>query len=1454
MLKKWLNRIVAHAEQNPHAMAIVACNGTLTYLQLLQRARAIASRLTESESLRQPGLPSDPRVVAIFCKRETELVSALLGVMLAGHAYTIVEDEGALDEHLNRLVDMAPDLVLCPSAQLSKVEGAGLMAVSVDVAIAEAKTPIIAAPPSEGQAAYVLYTSGSTGKPKGVVITHDNIDHYTQGLDDRLRLPTGLNYAHVSTLAADLGNTCLLLALWSGGTLHVVGSDIRKDPGALCEYLVQHKIDVLKITPSHWRAVMAARRAESSLLRCLLLGGEALPVSLAEQILNEKITQRLVNHYGPTEATVGVTIYPVDDLPALRAMGVDVVPIGRPFGDTILRIRDEKGEVREHGTGELFIGGPQVATGYIRQIDLTQKAFCELPGCGAERFYSSGDLVRIDNDGWVHFLGRVDRQVKVSGYRVELEHVEAALRSLPGVAEAVVLFPKVQGKNRLVAVLAPRGTPEDIDVWLNETREALKSVLPSFMLPQRWYSRVAFERNTNGKVDLKQIGLWLDEQLGQDHMQDISIDNIASSSDEGVSADDGLAALVRGLFIERLQLKQLNDNDDFFEFGGDSLDAIQVIAELQAGGHNVSTQTFAENPTVAGLVAMLRAGAEEVGTQPTQKADGSRANAFSSAQNFFLQQPWEDPDHYNQAVLLECGDRIDADALSAALRELVRNHPLLRTAFRPGQSGPAEAQLLTADSWDGFRISHPSTGNDAKRVQGYIEHVAMRTQRAIRIDRGDVFKVHLFKFGEAPDRLLLVAHHLVVDMVAWRVLIFELSRMYADLLHDGETRLAPCAASFWDWVDHVDTSRGEILDRAQAWLTSAEPEGGWRPIELSQDNTERNARTLWLGFGEAETRRLQDEVVVREGIGMHQLLLGIFAYIHARQTGISHLDVEVESHGRIAFEKNVDISRVIGWHTSTYPVRLRALDIRLPSVLRSCRDQMEAVPDLGMAFWHSGDSERPLPLASICYNYLGEIDFSHDERVDWNVSSGSLSRARGDHNHRLHDIKISARTIRGRLVIDISFPGKSNFNAMVAAVQAMKDIILQLCEGDESGARIVLESGTRTGMLTYVPSVLLSEDSGEKRRTYRALLLTGVTGFIGIHVLRDLLEQFDGQIYCLVRSKNGSSPVERLAEAWSWYFDGVIDAEQRARITVLEGDTTAERFGLSERDYDDLAMRVDAIYHFAADTRLFGVARDFERANVKPVQSCIDLAMYGRRKDFHYMSTLAVCGINKSHSVYDFSEEDLNYGQEFQNGYEHSKYLAESLVKSFVAGGGRGYIYRSGNVSGHSVTGKFQRNAKDNRLIQLLSACAKLGRLPRDVGEPVVLSPVDEVSAGIVALSLDLQSSGGVFHVDGVQAIDMADIFAALQFNGVCLSPSDHVDLQSLFREVADSRDPYILLGCYWANRAARRVRYRNERTHRLMKRLGREFSPLDDSWLNKLIVGLIEQGVFAEASIDITA
>ena len=345
---------------------------------------------------------------------------------------------------------------------------------------------------------YVIYTSGSTGLPKGVAVTHGNLGNYVGDLVPRLgadREP--LAFGMVTAISTDLGNTAVFPALTSGGTLVLVSPTIAADAAALAAELEAHPIDVLKITPSHLGALLAAQDGRVLPRRWLVTGGERSTWDLVARV-RELGGCGILNHYGPTETTVGSCVLEVGDGPGPYAR--TSVPIGRPIANTACYVLDEQRRPVPLGApGRLFIAGAGVARGYVGQEELTAERFVEDPFGSAPggRMYDTGDLVRRLPDLTLEFLGRIDEQVKIRGFRVEPAELEVALRRHPAVTDAVVVVREdTAGDPRLVAYCAVDGAPT-----ADELRRHLADWVPEFMLPSAIVTLDTLPRTPSGKVD-----------------------------------------------------------------------------------------------------------------------------------------------------------------------------------------------------------------------------------------------------------------------------------------------------------------------------------------------------------------------------------------------------------------------------------------------------------------------------------------------------------------------------------------------------------------------------------------------------------------------------------------------------------------------------------------------------------------------------------------------------------------------------------------------------------------------------------------------------------------------------------------------------------------------------------------------------------------------------------------
>lgn len=582
----------AIAARHPDRPAVTAGDGSVTYGELLARADALGDRL------HQEGVARGDRV-GLLLDRSTDVVVAMLAVTSLGAAYVPLEPSYP-DHRLRDLVAGAQLRLVVAHPGL----GARLAPDTRWLALEQGRTtgPAALARPSRDTArpedvAYVLFTSGTTGRPKGVEVEHRHLLVYLAGLAEVTGHEEGWSWAMVTTPSADLGLTNLFGALTSGGHVHLLSYEQVTDPEAVAAYFAAHRIDAMKLVPSHLRSWCTHVDPASVLPgRLLILAGEPCPWELVDLVRRTAPTLQIQSHYGPTETTVSTMAHPV---PAGSRPETTVVPLGRPFPGTLAHVLDHVGQPAPVGVpGELVIAGPTVSRGYLGQPELTRQRFVE--ALGEHRAYRSGDQVRRLADGTLEFLGRVDDQVKIRGYRVEPAEIAAVIAEHPEVEEAVVVARYAQpGSTTLAGYLTPVAPRPAADLDLAGLREHLRARLPDHMVPVDLVPLDELPLTPNGKVDRAALPAPDPTRRG------------AGAAQRPLETPTELA--IAESWRSVLGVTEIGATDSFFDLGGDSFSAVRAVRALDRG---LSVVDLFTHPTVAELALHLdrdRSGPAEEG-------------------------------------------------------------------------------------------------------------------------------------------------------------------------------------------------------------------------------------------------------------------------------------------------------------------------------------------------------------------------------------------------------------------------------------------------------------------------------------------------------------------------------------------------------------------------------------------------------------------------------------------------------------------------------------------------------------------------------------------------------------------------------------------------------------------------------------------------------------------------
>ncbi|HSS25011.1 MAG TPA: amino acid adenylation domain-containing protein, partial [Mycobacterium sp.] len=760
----------ARVAQTPDAVALVCEGCSWTYREVEEAANRLA-RVLAGRGV-GPG-----QCVALVLERSAEAVVAMLGVLKAGAAYLAIDPAvpGARVQFM--VADAAPVAAVTSAGLAGRLEGCDLLVIDVNDAGVDADPCTVLPVVGGDDLAYLIYTSGTTGVPKGVAVTHGNLAHLAQS--SPAGLPGGQVWTQCHSYAFDFSVWEIWAALLGGGRLVVVSDEVARSPEDFHDLLVAEEVNVLTQTPSAV-GVHSPQGLESV---ALLLGGEPCPGEVVDRWAPGRV---VINAYGPTEATVYAS------MSAPLAAGSGVVPIGAPVSTAALFVLDGWLRAVPVGVvGELYVAGRGVACGYVRRAGLTASRFvaCPFGGAGAPgiRMYRSGDLVRWGADGQLQYLGRADEQVKIRGYRIECGEVQAVLAGLDGVEQAVVIAREDRpGDKRLVGYVT--GTADQAEI-----RAALAERLPEYMVPAAVVALAALPLTVNGKLDTRALPAPGYQSAGGGYRAP------ASPVEE----------ILAGIYAEVLGIDKVGVDDSFFDLGGDSLLAMRLVAAIETGlDAGLSVPTVFEAPTVAQLAP--RIGADAGRLEPLVAGERPAVVPLSFAQSrlWFIDQLQGPSPVYNMAAALRLGGRLDAEALGAALADVVGRHESLRTLF-PAVEGIPEQLVIPVERADlGWDVVD-ATGWSADRLSEAIGAVA---RHSFDLATEIPLRARLFRLADEQHVLVAVVHHIAADGWSIAALIRDLGVAYASRCAGRAPGWEPLPVQYVDYTLWQRAQFGDLDD------------------------------------------------------------------------------------------------------------------------------------------------------------------------------------------------------------------------------------------------------------------------------------------------------------------------------------------------------------------------------------------------------------------------------------------------------------------------------------------------------------------------------------------------------------------------------------------------------------------------------------------------------------------
>jgi amino acid adenylation domain-containing protein/non-ribosomal peptide synthase protein (TIGR01720 family) len=937
------------AARTPDATAITCGQRSWSYHELDEASNRLANMLIER------GVRAGQHV-ALLLPRTAEALVAILAIVKTGAAYVPIDPAVPAARMDFVLTDAAPAAVITTAELSARLAGRDLVVIDRDDPTVRDRPSTPLAAPDADQIAYIIYTSGTTGTPKGVAIPHRNVTRLLRTLDTDIGLADQV-WTQCHSLAFDYSVWEIWGPLLYGGRIVVVPDHAVRAPDDFHALLADEQVTVLSQTPSAFYALQAAdalqpERGERLRLDAVVFGGEALePHRLAPWLEAHPDVPRLINMYGITETTVHASfreILPDDVASPVSPIGVPLAHLAFFVLDTSLR------PVAPGVVGELYVAGAGLAYGYIGRSGLSASRFVACPfGKPGERMYRTGDVMCWGADGELRYMGRSDEQVKIRGYRIELGEVQSALAGLDGVTQAEVIVREDRpGDRRLVGYVTGTADPAHL-------RAELADRLPEYMIPAAVVVVDEIPLTVNGKLDKR--------ALPAPEYQ---------HADSYRAPSDAVEEILADIYAQVLGLGRVGVDESFFELGGDSILSMQVVARARAAGVLCRPRDVFVEQSVARLARVAR-----VATGSEIETDEGVGTVLATPIIRWLQGVPGPVDQFNQTVVVQAPVGATEADVVAILQAVLDRHAALRMRVdRHWTLEVPEAGAVGARAC--LRTVDVLTDDEVVAARARLNPSAGQMISAL--------------WAPVNAQLVVIAHHLVVDGVSWRILLEDFNLAWAQLRSGQPVELPAPGTSFARWAAILAEHARDpaVVVHGQSWreITAI-------PVPLPQVqpaiDTYANAGALSAELDVETTRLLLGEVPSAFHAGINDILLIAFAIACAEffgtlgtADGPAPIVIDAEGHGRHEeLGPDIDLSRTVGWFTTKYPVALSIRsgltwaqvlvgDAELGAAVKDAKEQLRGQPDgltYGLLRYLNGDAELDAADAPIGFNYLGRL-------------------------------------------------------------------------------------------------------------------------------------------------------------------------------------------------------------------------------------------------------------------------------------------------------------------------------------------------------------------------------------------------------------------------------------------------------------------------------------------------
>lgn len=926
---------------SPEEVALDMKGEKITYRELNRKSNQLARYLIKSGVTRN-------NIIGILMKHSIETIIGIIAVLKTGSAYLPI-DFTFPSKRINYMIEDSKLSFILTNLNVDKLDIPKQINIvnvnSKEIYIGNAGNLHVSVDPQD--LAYIIYTSGSTGEPKGTMVTHQGLVNYTTWAVKEYIGCRKEVFPLYSSISFDLTITSIFPPLISGNQIVIYPQN--ENEYVLHQVIKDKKATIIKLTPSHLTLLLDLD-ANYSTIKTMIVGGENFSTSLAIAI-QEKFgpSVKIFNEYGPSETVVGCMIH---EFNVVQDKGTSV-PIGKPIQNTEIYLLDSNLQPVPMGEkGEIYISGAGVSKGYLNRSELTEERFINNPFSNNDRMYKTGDLAKFIDLYTVEYLGREDDQIKLQGFRIERTEIENLLLQYPEIKDTIVIDFEDQNHYRyLCAYFTAKSQLASADLV-----EFLESRLPTYMIPSYYIQLDEIPLTVNGKVDRQALP---------------KIKNYNDNISNNIESSEAFLNTVSDI----LNVENVEMTDNFYYLGGDSIKAIQLSSKLSEKGLSIKIKDILANPIMKDMLLHLEK------AKKSFKYDSSPCYGELlplPAHSWFLERQLDNINHYTQSVLLNLTSTENMQLLIPAIQYVVNRH-------------------------DSFRLNYDEQKNTFYFNDNYIEHkldiethnlkdlsVDMQMKRLVEIGeiakktiditKDFLFKALILQLGNQNVKILLIAHHIAVDGVSWRIILEDIYKVHKQLESGKKAFLPPVSNNIQEWALHLKLYSENISQEEKEYWSGVYTSKAYNQqvndFNLGKDLLE-DCEIVTESLAESTTFQLLNRANETYNTKASELMIIALSMALSKYMREENVVIEIEGHGREEISGNIDVSTTVGWFTSLYPVVLNVKEGNLQDNIKNLKEQLRNVPNKGMSHGvlkYLSEEINFHPKKLIRFNYLGDFD------------------------------------------------------------------------------------------------------------------------------------------------------------------------------------------------------------------------------------------------------------------------------------------------------------------------------------------------------------------------------------------------------------------------------------------------------------------------------------------------